>query len=213
MLTAQLAARGFVQARVTTAHRRPTRSGRSTLRFDVAAGRRARVGKVSIDAEGLSPRIRSELDVEDPAEIYDGPDIERQLDAVRTRLRRDGHYEASALVRPTPAGTSPAGDPLVDVAITIVPGPLVTLRFEGDPIPEARRAELVPVAREASVDEDLLEDSLRRIDPVPLPAGPLEGRRRLSPRRHAGRPRRDLHRHRRRGLPDRPRRRARASRR
>ena len=45
-----------------------------------------------------------------------------------------------------------------------MPGPLVTLRFEGDPIPEARRAELVPVAREASVDEDLLEDSLRRIE-------------------------------------------------
>ena len=162
VLTAQLTARGFVQARVTTAIETDAR-GRSTMRFDVAAGRRARVGRVSIDAEGLSPRVRSELDVK-TGEIYDRPDIERQLDAVRTRLRRDGHYEASALVRPTPAGTSPAGDPLVDVAITIVPGPLVTLRFEGDPIPEARRAELVPVAREASVDEDLLEDSLRRIE-------------------------------------------------
>jgi outer membrane protein insertion porin family len=161
VLTAQLAARGFVRARVTTAIETDP-GGRSTMRFDVAAGRRARVGRVSIDAEGLSPRIRSELDVKS-GEIYDGPDIERQLDEVRTRLRRDGHYEASALVRPAPAGTSPAGDPLVDLAITIVPGPLVTVRFEGDPIPEARRAELVPVAREASVDEDLLEDSLRRI--------------------------------------------------
>jgi len=161
VLTAQLAARGFVGARVTTAIETDPR-GRSTMRFDVAAGRRARVGRVSIDAEGLAPRIRSELEVKS-GEIYDGPDIERQLDEVRTRLRRDGHYEASALVRPAPGGTSPAGDPLVDVAITIEPGPLVTLRFEGDPIPEARRAELVPVAREASVDEDLLEDSLRRI--------------------------------------------------
>ncbi len=161
VLTAQLAARGFVQARVTTALETDA-NGRSTLRFDVAAGRRARVGKVSIAAEGVSARIRGELDVK-TGEIYDGPDIEKQLDAVRTRLRRDGHYEASALARPTPAGTSPAGDPLIDLAITIVPGPLVTLRFEGDPIPVARQADLVPVAREASVDEDLLEDSLRRI--------------------------------------------------
>ena len=161
VLTAQLAARGFVQARVTTALE-TDESGRSTLRFDVAAGRRARVGKVSIAAEGVLPRVRNGLEVKS-GEIYDGPAIERQLDVVRTRLRREGHYEASALVRPTPAGTSPAGDPLIDLDITIVPGPLVTLRFEGDPIPVARQADLVPVAREASVDEDLLEDSLRRI--------------------------------------------------
>ena len=82
---------------------------------------------------------------------------------MRTRLRRDGHYEASASARAAPGGTSPSGDPLLNLAITMVPGPLISLRFEGDPVPEARRADLVPVAREASVDEDLLEDSLRRI--------------------------------------------------
>jgi outer membrane protein insertion porin family len=162
LLTSQLAERGFVQARVTPALETDA-GGRTTLRFDVAAGRRARVGRVSLAAEGLTERVRRQIDVEAGA-IYDGPAIERQMDEVRSRLRRDGHYEASALVRATPAGTSPAGDPLIDLAITVTPGPLVTLRFEGDPVPEARRAELVPVAREASVDEDLLEDSLRRIE-------------------------------------------------
>lgn len=162
VLAAQLAARGFVQARVTTALETDPR-GRTTLRFDVAAGRRARVGRVSIAGDRLPARVRSDVNVATGA-IYDGPAIERRLDAVRTRLRRDGHYEATAIARPSPAGTSPAGDPLIDVAITIEPGPLVSLRFEGDPVPEARRAELVPVAREASVDEDLLEDSLRRIE-------------------------------------------------
>jgi outer membrane protein insertion porin family len=162
VLTARLAARGFPQARVSTVLERDPR-GRTTMRFDVAAGRRARIGKVSIDGDELPPRLRRQLKVVTGA-FYDGPDIERQLDQVRTRLRRDGHYEASAIVRPTPGGTSPAGDPLIDLAITVMPGPLVTLRFEGDPVPEARRAELVPVAREASVDEDLLEDSLRRIE-------------------------------------------------
>jgi outer membrane protein insertion porin family len=162
VLATQLAARGFVQARVTPALETDAR-GRTTLRFDVAAGRRARVGRVTIAGDGLPERVRRDVDVA-AGSIYDGPAVQRQLDEVRARLRRDGHYEASALVRATPAGTSPAGDPLIDVAITIEPGPLVTLRFEGDPVPEDRRAELVPVAREASVDEDLLEDSLRRIE-------------------------------------------------
>ena len=162
VLTARLAARGFVQARVTPAIETDGR-GRSTLRFDVAAGRRARVGAVLIEGEGLPPRLRSDLGIT-TGEIYDGPEIEEHLDAVRTRLRRDGHYEASAVVRATPAAPSPSGDPVMDVAISVTPGPLVTVRWEGDPIPEARRPQLVPVAREASVDEDLLEDSLRRIE-------------------------------------------------
>jgi outer membrane protein insertion porin family len=162
VLTARLASRGFVHARVTPAVARDPR-GRTTLRFDVAAGRRARIGRVSIDAEAVPPRFRDRLEIRS-GEVYDGPAIERQLDDLRDRLRREGYYEATGVARPTPAGTSGAGDPLIDVAVTISPGPLVSLRFEGDPVPEDRRADLVPVAREASVDEDLLEDSLRRIE-------------------------------------------------
>jgi outer membrane protein insertion porin family len=137
--------------------------GRTTLRFDIAAGRRARIGRVTVGGEDAPPRAAQTLGLAAGA-IYDGEEIERELDAYRLRLRREGHYEASATVRQTPAGRSPAGDPLLDLAVTIEPGPLVTLRFEGDPVPEARRGELVPMAREASVDEDLLEDSLRRIE-------------------------------------------------
>ena len=36
--------------------------------------------------------------------------------------------------------------------------------FAGDPLPSNRRADLVPVEREGSVDEDLLEDSTNRIE-------------------------------------------------
>jgi outer membrane protein insertion porin family len=158
---AQLKARGFVAARVTPAIETGA-DGRTTLWFDVAAGRRARIGRVELSGEGVTARVREELKVTS-GDFADQPAIEKRLESVEKRLRGDGHYEASATVRPTPGGTSPAGDPLVDLAIAIVPGPLVTLRFEGDPLPAARRADFVPVAREASVDEDLLEDSLRRI--------------------------------------------------
>jgi outer membrane protein insertion porin family len=156
-----LASRGFVRATVTPAVETDA-NGRTTLRFDVAAGRRARLRRIDVAGAGAPPRVREELRLV-PGAVYDGPEIEKRLEALRSRLRRDGHYEASATARATPAGTSPSGDPLLDLAVTVVPGPLISLRFEGDPVPEARRAELVPVAREASVDEDLLEDSLRRI--------------------------------------------------
>ena len=45
-----------------------------------------------------------------------------------------------------------------------MPGPHVRVVFTGDPLPSDRRAELVPVEREGSVDEDLLEDSSNRIE-------------------------------------------------
>jgi len=157
-----LASRGFVRATVTPAVE-TDRAGRTTLRFDVAAGRRARLGRVDISGEGVPARVRDELRLL-PGAIYDAPEIEKRLEAVRGRLRRDGHYEASAIARAAPGGTSSAGDPLLNLAVTVTPGPLISLRFEGDPVPEARRADLVPIAREASVDEDLLEDSLRRIE-------------------------------------------------
>jgi outer membrane protein assembly complex protein YaeT len=40
----------------------------------------------------------------------------------------------------------------------------VELAFEGDPLPRARVDDLVPVKREGAVDEDLLEDSKRRVE-------------------------------------------------
>jgi outer membrane protein insertion porin family len=162
VLKGRLATHGFVDATVTPVLGSDA-SGRATLRFDVAAGRRARIGRVTVTGQGVPPRAAEALGLAAGA-VYDDTAIQRDLDAYRQRLRREGHYEASATIRATPAGRAPAGDPLIDLALTIEPGPLVTLRFEGDPVPEARRAELVPVAREASVDEDLLEDSLRRIE-------------------------------------------------
>ena len=104
VLTAQLVARGFLQARVTPALETDPR-GRTTLRFDVAAGRRARIGKVSIDGDGLPPRLRSDLGLATGA-LYDGPDIEQQLERVQRALaaRRPlrGHRRSCGRRRPAP---------------------------------------------------------------------------------------------------------------
>ena len=40
----------------------------------------------------------------------------------------------------------------------------MTVAFAGDPIPEDERTRLVPIEAEASVEEDLLEDSARAIE-------------------------------------------------
>ena len=53
---------------------------------------------------------------------------------------------------------------VADLTLTVAPGPHVRVVFTGDPLPSDRRAELVPVEREGSVDEDLLEDSSNRIE-------------------------------------------------
>jgi outer membrane protein insertion porin family len=55
-------------------------------------------------------------------------------------------------------------DKVANLTLTAMPGPRVRVVFTGDPLPPDRRAELVPVEREGSVDEDLLEDASNRIE-------------------------------------------------
>ncbi|MEQ1728468.1 MAG: BamA/TamA family outer membrane protein, partial [Vicinamibacterales bacterium] len=52
----------------------------------------------------------------------------------------------------------------VNLRLTALQGPTVRVVFAGDAVPENRRDELVPLAREGSADEDLLEDSSNRIE-------------------------------------------------
>jgi hypothetical protein len=57
-----------------------------------------------------------------------------------------------------------ADERVANLTLTVTPGPRVRVVFTGDPLPGDRRVELVPVEREGSVDEDLLEDSSNRIE-------------------------------------------------
>ena len=127
----------------------------------------SRPGRAPASARSRSPVTRSTRrrrscasSISPPDPISTGPRSSGGSKPMRARLRKLGYYEASVVARRAPR----AGAPVVDITVDVEPGPLVSLRFEGDPIPEARRAELVPVQREATVDEDLLEDSKRRIE-------------------------------------------------
>ncbi|HXW05367.1 MAG TPA: POTRA domain-containing protein [Vicinamibacterales bacterium] len=129
---------------------------RTLLTFHVTEGPRATVQ--SIEVRG-NPRIpepellrRLDLRVGQP---YQRARIQGALDRYVTQLQDRGFYRAIGALRPEVLADATA----VALTIDVDAGPAVRLQFEGDPIPEGRRRELVPVQQERSVDEDLLEDA------------------------------------------------------
>ena len=153
-------ARGFLTARVDPRLEGPR--ARRVLRLDIAAGRRATVGMFQV--RGILPsrtgfdRTLTRLGLR-AGMPYDGVEFDRRLADYERELRQRAFYEAS--LRHVPE-FSDDGD-TVSVLLDIQQGPRVTVAFAGDDIPGADVAQLVPVEREASVDEDLLEDAGRRI--------------------------------------------------
>jgi outer membrane protein insertion porin family len=133
---------------------------RTTLVFDVTAGPRARVSKVTVEGSPLDPeaQVLARLDVS-PGSFYVPETLHQKLNAYAASMRHRGHYLATATERPdiTDDRTS------VAVTVRVDPGPLVSVRYEGDRIPKDKLAELVPIESEGSVDPDILEDSARRI--------------------------------------------------
>lgn len=136
-------------------------AGDTTLTFEVDAGPLARIGAVVIAGDPGLQRDAFLRRVEAaPADPYRAPRLRNHLDAYVRELRRRGFYEAVASHR----ATESSDGSLVDLTIDVRPGPPVTVRFEGDPLPKDRLDDLAPIEREASVDEDLLEDSETRIE-------------------------------------------------
>jgi outer membrane protein assembly factor BamA len=134
---------------------------RATLVFEVKAGPRTSIAHSTITGRPLDPpaQIQTRLRVE-PAQPYQPGELRTRLADYVASLRHRRYYEADATIK---AETFSEDRTQVDVAIDIQPGPLVTVQFTGDPLPKDKIAELVPIEREGSVDQDLLEDSARRI--------------------------------------------------
>ena len=134
---------------------------RDTMVFEINVGARVRIGTVDLEGAPLGPpaQVLARLNVR-PGQVYDREAIERRLSDYESELRSRQYFEAelehTAAVRED--GRS------VDVTLRVEPGPRVTVAFEGDPLPARDRADLVPIAREGSVDEDLLEDADLRIE-------------------------------------------------
>lgn len=151
---------GFLRASVRPVATEEHDPDRTLLAFEIAPGPRARIGTVQI--EGTPGQAREAflagLEVA-PGDPYRPLRLAAALSNYVQRQQRSGRYEATASYRARPS----PDDTVVDLTIFVQTGRLVTVAYLGDPIPRDRLAELVPLAREGSVSEDILEDSVQRI--------------------------------------------------
>lgn len=152
--------RGYVRVQVGSRIEQTHRPDRASLVFEIAAGPRSSIA--AVDVEGVTAAERATLLAETgvrAGQPYDSAVIQRALDAYQADLRARGYYEARAAHSAT---FDPAGG--ARVIFSLDRGPLVTISFSGDVVPDGERETLVPIQAEASVDEDLLEDSSRAIE-------------------------------------------------
>jgi outer membrane protein assembly complex protein YaeT len=152
-----LRTRGYLQARVS-GRLEPSGTEHRALVFDLQPGTRTVVGLINVAGpEGARADFLAHL------QTTSGTPFERE--AVLARIekyvagrRGQGYYEAKVDL-----ADQPADDGKVNLTFTVNPGRHVRVVFAGDSFPGDKR-ELVPVEREGSVDEDLLEDSTARIE-------------------------------------------------
>lgn len=156
-----LAERGYRSARVTPSVQLEHDFERATLTLTLDPGPRTTLGNV--DVVGTPSLPRDELLKR--LGLSGGMPFERdaliaRIDRYLDDRRRNGYYEAKI----TPAIAFSDDGRVANVTLTVNPGPHVRVVFAGDALPTDVRADLVPVQREGSVDEDLLEDSTGRIE-------------------------------------------------
>ena len=143
-----------VRAEIESSHA----AHRSTLVLTIEAGPRQRVGRITI--AGASPlsagEVRTSLGVM-TGQPYRRRALEDTLRGVAERLRARGYYEASASHFAAGEGQ------VVDLVVSVEAGPIVEIVVTGDSLPTDDVDQWIPIRRENSADQDLLEDAAIRI--------------------------------------------------
>jgi outer membrane protein insertion porin family len=161
LIAADLKEAGYLHARITS-RIDTARSGlHSVLAVTIVPGGRTRVGSIEVEGDpGMS--VPQFLDA-----LHLSRGMPFQREALNTRIdryldnrRSRGYFAARVSYSPQFVDE----DRTANLTMTIVPGPHVNVMFVGDPLSNARRDDLVPIAREGSADEDVLEDATNRIE-------------------------------------------------
>jgi outer membrane protein assembly complex protein YaeT len=150
--------RGYPRA-VITARAVPDRDPASaSLVLSIEPGLRATIDAIDVQAGQRAAAVPADLlrrlDLRSGAE-YDGMALDASLARYADELRGQGYYEARLAHFPRFVND----DRNVNLVISLDQGPRVEVVFQGDVLTAREREQLVPIAREHSVDEDLLEDS------------------------------------------------------
>ena len=160
LVEGELTRRGYLHARVVPRVQLEHAPDRASIVLDVAPGARTMVGAVEvIGTPGMPERdLLDRLGIT-PGSPYQPELLVTRVDDYLTDRRERGYYEARLAALPRFADE----DRVVNIALDAVQGPRVRIAFPGDQLPDDIRDDLVPIAREGSTDEDLLEDSTNRI--------------------------------------------------
>jgi outer membrane protein insertion porin family len=160
LLEQALGERGYLHPTITMRAETEHAPERATLVFAIEPGDRTRVGAIDV---GGRPAVSKADFVRRVGMTVGGPflrdDIRQRIERYIEERRNRGYYETRVDVSVDLVD----GDRTANLTVTVDPGPHVRVVFTGDQLPGDARAELVPVAREGSADEDLLEDSSHRI--------------------------------------------------
>jgi len=160
ILADALRERGYLHPVITPRPEIEHAPERATLVFAIEPGPRTLVGSVDVVAPATErAAILAQLALS-PGVPYQREALNARIERFTEERRRRGYYEAKI----APVVSLADDDRVANITLTVTPGPRVRVVFTGDALPADRRADLVPVEREGSVDEDLLEDSSNRIE-------------------------------------------------
>ena len=156
LIEEQLRQRGYLAARVTSRATLEHAPDRATITFAIDAGPRTHVGTVSV----MSERGVTEAELLKELSLSTGipyePDVlAERIERYRASRRSRGYFEVQVLTNVRFADD----DRVANITLNADLGPRVRVAFAGDPLPAAQREELVPIAREGSANEDVLEDA------------------------------------------------------
>ena len=152
---------GYLHAGVRARYDLEHSPERATLVMTVDPAARTHVGAVDLVGVPSIPKTdllrRLHLTTGTP---YEKQALDDRINRYIEDRRSHGYYE----VRLQPSVRFSTDDRVADVTLAIDEGSRVRVVFAGDPLPPDTREALVPVEREGSADEDLLEDSSNRLE-------------------------------------------------
>jgi outer membrane protein insertion porin family len=153
--------RGYLNAAVTPGVQIAHTPHTTTLIFTIDAGPRTVLGTLNVTGSpGMpAPELLKQLGLATGAP-YERDALNERIEKYLSGVRSRGYYEAKV----TPAVSLADGERVANLTVAVERGAHVRVVFAGDPLPANRHADLVPVEREASASEDLLEDSTNRIE-------------------------------------------------
>jgi outer membrane protein assembly complex protein YaeT len=157
-----LAERGYLRASIAPAIVPYHEPEHAVITLTLSPGARTTIGEIQVTG---TPSVGKE-EMLRRLHLAQGVPFERERLAGRIQdyiadRRKHGYYQAKVDAQ---VEFQDPDQHVARLTLVVDPGPHVRVVWAGDAIPSGMHADLAPVEREGSIDEDLLEDSTSRIE-------------------------------------------------